>query len=726
MNHTGGTTHPDDAGELARLIGAGRFAELETLTRGMLDRNPDSGIAWKALGVALLLQGKEALLALERAAVLLPEDGEAHSNLANELLRGGRCAESVTWYARASALLPLSAEVCNNWGNALRGLGQHEEAVAKYLQALRLKPDFAEASNNLGNALRGLGRLEDAVASYQRALTLNPHYAEAFNNLGNALFELRRFDLAAANYTRALDIKPNFAAAHSNLGNTLRSLGRPEQAEASYRRALSLDGSFSGAHSNLGDVLRDLGRYEEAAASCRRAIELEPERAGGHNSLGNALMELGRLNDAVASYRRALALMPRFAEAHVNLGLALRQLGHGSEARQSCQAALEANPKTASAWVLLGELDADAGRFDEAEESFRRAAAIDPRSAEACAGVAASRRMTTQDAEWWNRAQSLAQAGLAPRQESHLRFAMGKYCDDVRDFEHAFANFQRAHELRRRYGPVHDRQGWTRHVDRLIEGHGRDWIDRWRTEASSPLPVFIVGMPRSGTSLAEQILASHPAVFGAGELPFWTGRNWPASTGDGLDADSCALPLADWAADYLRRLEAMAPEALRIVDKMPANFLCLGLIHAALPKARFIHMLRDPIDTCLSVYFQHFRTGHTYADDLEDLAHYYREYLRVMRHWRSAIPPEEILDVPYEALVDDQEAWSRKMLQFVGLPWDERCLDFHRTRRGVMTASKWQVRQKMNRGSVGRWRNYEKFLGPLAGLTQHSDQASAT
>jgi hypothetical protein len=220
----------------------------------------------------------------------------------------------------------------------------------------------------------------------------------------------------------------------------------------------------------------------------------------------------------------------------------------------------------------------------------------------------------------------------------------------------------------------------------------------------SPRPVFIVGMPRSGTSLAEQILASHPSVFGAGELPFWTDAAAAYAAATGEDMQNLAATLGK---DYLRRLDELSTDALRVVDKMPANFLHLGLIHDALPHARIIHLQRNPRDTCLSIYFQHFKTGLDYANDLEDLTNYYLEYLRLMEHWHDVLPESVLLDVPYEGLVGTQETWSRRMLEFIGLPWDAACLDFHRTERRVMTASKWQVRQKISSASVGRWRHYQ-------------------
>jgi hypothetical protein len=222
-------------------------------------------------------------------------------------------------------------------------------------------------------------------------------------------------------------------------------------------------------------------------------------------------------------------------------------------------------------------------------------------------------------------------------------------------------------------------------------------------------------MPRSGTSLVEQIIASHPVAFGAGELPFWDEAVTvhSAEVRQGMLNEATRQKLAE---AYLRVLANHSTDALHVVDKTPINADFLGVIHSVFPNARIIYMQRDPIDTCLSCYFQQFMTGLNFTLDLSDLAHYYREHQRLMTHWRAALPPGSILDVPYAELVADQETWTRKILEFLGLEWDERCLEFHKIKRSVVTASAWQVRQKIYGNSVDRWRNYEKFIGPLKGL----------
>jgi tetratricopeptide (TPR) repeat protein len=700
---------PAEMSRLVAMFTAGRFGEMEGRARELLNLRPDSGLAWKILAVSLRMQSKDALHALERTTQLLPDDAESHSNLGNALLDLARFEDAATSYRRALELTPSFAEAHSNLGNALRGLGRLDEAVASYRDALELMPNLAEAHNNLGNALRGLGRLDEAVVSYGQALELRPHDAEAHLNLGNALHGLGRHDDALASYRHALRLSPNFAEAHNNLGNVLRSIGQLDEAAASYRHALEIKPDYAGAHSNLSDALRDLGQLEDAVASGSRALEFEPDNAGAHNSLGNALLDLGMLDDAEASYRRSLALDPRGPEAHVNLGIVQRLQGREVDAEANCQAALATDPASTAALTLLGELHADKGQFSDAEALFQRALAIDTELPEALAAIVHLRKMSAEDAGWLAQARQSADAGLPPRREVYLRYALGKYFDDVKDFDQAFLNYRRANDLTKLYGTKHDRIRLSSDVSRTIRNYDGEWLGRSRNTATgSSRAVFIVGMPRSGTTLAEQILASHPAVFGAGELPFW---------GNAAATHEPSTPVGAMSDEYLSRLSAPSTSTLRVIDKMPANFLSLGLIHAALPDARIIHMQRNPLDTCLSIYFQHFKGTHAYANDLDDLAHYYAEYRRVMAHWRSIIPKNLLLEVPYEGLVENQEEWSRAMIDFIGLSWDPICMDFHRTARTVVTASKWQVRQRITSASVARWRNYEKFLGPLVSLT---------
>jgi tetratricopeptide (TPR) repeat protein len=680
-----------DLTPLFALLAAGRNPELEKDALGLLARHKDFGILWKLLGAALFNQGKDALAALETAAKLLSRDPESQTNL----------------------------------GNVLRARGRLDEAVSCHRRAIALKSDYAEAHNNLGSALRDSKRPDQAVASYRQAISIKPDFAMAHMNLGDTLLALGRLDEAARSYRRVLQFRPDSVEAHNNLGNALRDSGRLEEAAASYRRAVAIRPDYAKLHNNLGNALLDLGRIEEAVASYSRALELEPDFAKAHSNLGSAFRELAKLDEAEASYRRALAIRADSSEILTNLGVVQRLQGSAEEAEASLRRALSIDPGATPTITSLAELYADRGQFAEAENLYKRAYAGHPESAQAWAGLAALRKMTSEDSAWIKEAQRIAQRPLRPRDEAHLRYAIGKFFDDVQDYEQAFVSYRRANEIAKAYSPPHDRQHLARTFEFTTRLYDREWLDRAKvTSNSSSRPIFIVGMPRSGTSLAEQILASHPAVFGAGELSFWKTASLQVGSA-ALESGFDGSVLAKLADEYLQLLTGLSLDASRVVDKMPANFAHLGMIHAALPNARFIHMRRNPIDTCLSIYFQNFHVAHSYANDLEDLAHYHHEYQLLMQHWRSILPPSAILEVSYEALVADQETWSRKMLDFVGLPWDPACIDFHQTNRRVSTFSKWQVRQKISKTSVERWRNYAPFVGPLMHLADASAVAGA-
>lgn len=559
---------------------------------------------------------------------------------------------------------------------------QHKEALEALRHAARLLPNDAEAHANLGADLHDRGEWVDAVPSLRRALHLRPNDVDAYHNLGRVLIALGDYAGASECYQRVLTLSP-----------------------------LDVD-----ALNSLGTVVRCIGRRREAIPLYQRAIEIDPQRVDSYWNLGTVLFELRRIDEAMAHYLHALNLNPNYAPAHLSMGLALRQQRRPLEALISCNAALRIDPDYVEALSLLGELQADSGHFEEADALFRRAIAIKPDFSFAYFSIATHRKMTKEDVSWCEAVNSLLATPIPLSNEIHLRYALGKYFDDIQEYDSAFENYRQANDLTQRYGLSFDPQKLTKTIDHTLQGFSREFINRSATNASgSELPVFVVGMPRSGTSLIEQILASHPAVFGAGELPYWE-NVFRAYRKTQLTGEIDCEFLRRATTDYINLLTTSSGQALRVVDKMPANFLYAGLIHSIFPQARIIHIQRHPIDTCLSIYFQNFFGMGPYSNNLENLAHYYAEYIRITDHWRSILPASSWLEVPYEELVTQQEPWSRRMVEFMGLPWDARCLDFHRTQRVVITASKWQVRQKVHSASIGRWRHYEQYLGPLLRL----------
>lgn len=499
-------------------------------------------------------------------------------------------------------------------------------------------------------------------------------------------------------------------------GNEHLARGAGAEAVKCYQDLLGLDPRHAVARNNLGAALCGLGRYREAEEQFRRASEIKPGYPDAHSNLGTVLRWRGHVTESEVPLRRALKLKPTYVDAQINLSATLVLQGRWREAKALLEKALRTAPRSVDALVGMGQIAAPEGRLAEAEELFRRAAEINPKAPGPWAALVWLRKMTSADAAWVKRAEEMAATGLAPIDEANIRYAIGKYYDDVADFKRAFRSYRRANELQKTAAGPYDREARTNFVNDMIRVYTREALARAREGASdSARPVFVVGMPRSGTSLVEQIIASHPAAKGAGELGFWSDamRRHENAVRHAAVAEPLRSKLAG---AYLRVLDQHSSDALRVVDKATFNSEYLGVIHSVFPRARILYLRRNPIDTCLSCYFQQFSAEMNFVMDLSDLAHYYREHHRLVAHWRSVLPAETLLDVPYEGLIADQEGWTRKIVDFIGLDWDERCLEFHRTQRTVSTASYWQVRQRIYKSSLGRWHNYEEFIGPLLNL----------
>lgn len=488
------------------------------------------------------------------------------------------------------------------------------------------------------------------------------------------------------------------------------------EARESYQQLVNLDPRDAAARNGLGIALSQLARYAEAEGEFRHAIGIRPGHPEVHYNLAQVLLSTGRFNESEVPLRRALKLKPSYVDARISLGTTCLLLRRLPEARECYEKALRAAPRDTRAMVGMGQIASLEGKFADAEAAFRRALEIDPRESFAWAALVSLRKQIPADADWVKRAEEIADGGLNRVDEAMLRFAIGKYYDDVGDFAQAFRSYRRANELHKLCAEPYDRQGYTRFIDAVISARTPEAIaSASATGSDSERPVFVLGMPRSGTSLVEQIIASHPAAHGAGEIDFWQTvvRRNAADFWKSLPGEPERRKLAR---DYLEILTGHSANALRVVDKTPINANYLGIIHTTFPKAPIIFVQRDPIDTCLSCYFQQFPPALNWSMDLGDLAHYYRESQRVAAHWHRVLPPGTVLDVPYEELVSDQEKWTRRIIEFIGLSWDDRCVDFHKTTRAVITASNWQVRQELYMSSVGRWRHYEKFIGPLRSL----------
>ena len=518
--------------------------------------------------------------------------------------------------------------------------------------------------------------------------------------------EVAEIDSAEADQPDAvkstLAITPEF----DQMGSPYRSVDSPRSFQAIFEDALRL---------------QTAKRTDEAVALYERALFLRPDSVDAHNNLGVALISQGRIDEAVTHYESALSLDPGHAQAHNNLGIALTAQGKLDQAAVHHHRALELDPDYVDAHVALASIFKYHGRFDEAMAEYGRALAIRPDYADAHFGRAEIKTFHPGDPELLALEALAGRDDLSADKAMLVYFALYKALEDCGDYARAFEFLRKGNQLK--HGQIHyDEARVARLFQRVSTLFGRSLLDRFEGAGDpSTVPIFVVGMPRSGSSLIEQILASHPQVRGAGEMrDFETAERIVFSAGGQPVAFPEYVPGIDSAAlrrvaqIYLARLPALAEGQLRIVDKTLLNLLKIGLIRMVLPNARIIHTLRDPVDTCLSCYSKLFSIGQLFSYDLAELGRYYRLYAEMMSHWRTVLPPGAMLEVSYEALVDDLEGQARRLIEYCGLPWDDRCLSFHKTRGVVVrTASAVQARQPLFRTSLGRWRRYEAELGPL-------------
>lgn len=602
--------------------------------------------------------------------------------------------------------------------------GRLAEAEVIYRSVLREAPQQPHALHLLGVLLHQAQRPQEAVDLIRQALAVHGPHPVFHSNLATVYLALGRPAEAEAQCREALRLQANLPDAHHNRGVALRRLGRLEEAEAEFREALRLNPGLIDARCNLGAVLQQEGMLPEALSLLQDAVRRAPAHAQAHNDLGGTLIGCGRPEEAARHLREALRLRPDFAEAYNNLGVALRDQDEIGAAVDCFHEALRRNPRYAAAYNNLGYTREIQGEFDQALAEYQQSLRLDPlyaRSLAALSRLAAAGHYRLTDDEVRHIRELAARDGMPADDRYRLHFALAWSADEAGAHGEAFEHCRRANELRkelyRRRGIVFDLAAERRRIDRLIDAFSTAYFERVRSfGVESELPIFIVGMLRSGTTLAEQILASHPRVHGAGELQdmnllvsslsqqLGTNVEYPECTAR-LDA-ATAQALAE---QYIHGLRQRGGEAERVIDKLPFNFLHLGVIATLFPRARIIHCRRDPADTCVSCFFQNLADPPAFLLNLQHLGQYYREYERLMAHWARVLPVP-IFELRYEDLTADQETTTRRLLAFCGLEWDERCLAFSATRRVVRTASTLQVRKPLYRSSVGRWKRYEAEL----------------
>jgi tetratricopeptide (TPR) repeat protein len=682
----------DDAMQLAtQQQGAGNLAQAEHIVQRILEAAPTHAHARHLLGIIAYQAGKidTAIQCIEQAIASDPHVAIFHSNLGEMQRLVKALPISIQHGERAVALDPHAATGWSNLGVAYYDAQDYERALTCHQRALTIDPQLLCSLNNLGSVYKALGHTQQAMTYYRAAITVSPNFVDSLNNMAVLLLEEQAFTQAHIYLNQILALAPTFAEAHCNMGFALVGLERLDNARYYFEQALALKPDYAEAYYGFAKIYLLWQHFIEAEHAIRKALQLQPHSLEFYQCLASIYHDQGKSLQALEYLEKALAIDNKHTSLYLSQGLIWTDLGDIPQAEAVFSKAAS-DPCVATridahySLVQLQKIKAD-------HPSFQALLAL------------------TSDIP-----------AVPPKQLAYLYFALGKCYEDLREWSQAFEFFSQGCQAKRAK-IAYDTEKPMTLVHKIIQGFTPKIIESLRQYANpSALPIFIVGMPRSGTTLIEQIISSHPQVYGAGELRYWNDLlDTPVQTNlathyypDNIvygSPDICQTI----AKKYLSHLRRCSTEAARITDKMPYNYIAMGVIHALLPNATIIHVKRNPLDTCLSCYTKLFTQGQHYSYDLTELGHYYRCYEQIMAHWRQLLPEGTWLDIAYEDVVGNLEAEAQRLIAFCGLPWDPACLDFHQTNRSVRTASFAQVRQPVYTSSVGRWHHYERELAPL-------------
>ncbi len=618
---------------------------------------------------------------------------------------------------------------------ALHAQGKDEEAAEQLRRTLELRPDLAPAHNVLGLILREAGQCDEALDHFRRAVELDPALVPALNNLSQALLQRGHAAEALPHCDEAVRLQPDLAAAHYTRGNALEALDRLLDARGAYLEALWLDPDMAVAHAQLGRTLLGELRPGEALPWLKQALDLDSQNSTFHEWLGTLYMEWEQPAMAIPCFEQALSLACHDRPSlRLSLGQVLIDEGRLAQAEEHFRVAQRLAPQAAEVQLQLGNLHEVRGEMPEAEAAFRAAMSVRPDAAMPIARLATHLRSRLPEEDLAALQQRLGDPGLDKRPRARLLFAMAHVLDGRGEYNGAAECASEANALALRLARgwrAHDPAAGSEFVDGLVAATDDEFLRRLaRAGPDTRRPVFVFGLPRSGTTVIEQVLSSHSSVHGADELPL-AQRSFESIPGvlgspgtplgcvPDLDRDAVDR-LAEQHLAWLSELECGPAE--RVVDKMPGNYMHLGLLATLFPRATFIQCRRDLRDVAVSCWMTDFRMI-PWANDPDHIAAHFACYLRIMDHWRSVLPVP-IHEVDYEDAVADLEGVARRLIATCGLEWEAQCLEFYKSPRPVRTASVTQVRQPIYSRSVGRWRNYEQTLAKLFAKLPADDAAA--
>lgn len=751
-------TLPQDPGQeqikhLINFYNSGEFKTAEDECQKLIHHFPNSSVLFNILGAVLQKQKKsqKAVKAFDKAIRIEPGNAEFFNNKGIALRDTGLFSEAVKNYDMAIKLHPGYAEAYSNKGVALRDIGQIDDAIKNYSKAIKIKPDYATAFNNRGVAFYELNNTQMAVEDYIQAISLMPEYTEAYCNYGIVLSESAQKQQALQQFKKAIDLKPDYFEAHLRYAQTLFDLGMTEKAAKTYTRLLLIYPDSAEAHNSLGDILKVLGKTQEAYKHFEQATHLMPEYAEALNNqallleetneleaafkkyekaiecssensqifynYGAALYKDGRLKSAEYNFKKATQLSPDFAEAYNAFGAVAGDLGQFETSMKNYTKALELKPEFAQAYNNCGNTLKNFGKTANAMENYEMAIKIQPDFAEAHRNLSTIKKYGPNDPQIETIQRLMSNPNIEYQNQMQLNFALAKIYEDLEEYGTSFDYLKAGNNLKKKqlnYTIENDKKIFSE-VMEIFKSVPEMDIDN-SPYTCSVRPIFIVGMPRSGTTLVEQILASHSKVHGAGEMETFERMMQPImvnSFNRCTDDSKTALRLNESKSlrkGYLEEILKTGVSEPVITDKMPTNFKWIGYIFTAFPEAKIIHVTRDPRATCWSIYKHYFSSkGNGYAYDLDQLADFYHLYQNIMAFWQQLFPGR-IYELNYETLTENQEKETHKLLSYCDLEWERECLEFYKTQRSVRTASADQVRKKMYTGSSTAWKMYEPQL----------------
>jgi len=655
-------------------------------------------------------QALMGLSSLKRARQSLDQDhppSEDMQRLQN-LYKSGKLKQAFDLSHQLTLRFPKAYLVWNIQGAAAAQIGDMGSAVKAFQTITALRPTYSAGHFNLGNLFKELGQYSKAKRAYKAALSYTPNYPEAQYNLG-IIYELQdQLVEAVTAYEEAIALKPNFAEAYNNLGNVLASLDQSNAALEAYENAIRFNPQFGDAYNNLAKLLIKLGNTKDAIEMYQKALIFEPKSAEILYNFGNALRISGMGKEAQEAFEKAVEIKTDYAEAYNNLGLLHKDWGRHSDAEEAFQTALRLNPAQDEAKFNLGNVLQEQGKIDAAVTVFEDLLETSPQYASAYRALSALISYHDKHPHMSKVEAVLCDDQLSQEQRCELHYACAKMKEDMGELQEAFEHYVAGGQIRKkllRYDLAEDQQFFLK-----VKQHAVGIRDQGIfpiPDPKMPTPIFILGMPRSGTTLVEQILSCHSEVQGGGELPFLRQH------ADGLHFGRQIVTsgkLDVLRMSYLNDLAKRSHGKGFVTDKLPHNFLCIALIRAALPEAKIIHLCRDASATCWSNFKHYFSTaGLGYSYDLSDVVDYFSLYRDLMAFWERNYR-DTLYHLDYEALTNDQENETRKLLQYVNLPWERACLLPHKNTRSVRTASQQQVRQKIYQGASKNWEKFKPYL----------------